>query len=144
MKRVLLLAIMLALPGLSLAEEDKSFFATTVEPKIAECKDHYDIELYFKIAVGADIDNGITDETINSLETFFNTGKLAVPETKKSDAVAMQCAQFAEGMLVGGLGNEIVSVMVNGIALAIGDAFGQALESIGEGFGGEQLIVPQQ
>lgn len=141
MKSLLIIILFFIAPLSSFAEEEKDFFETTVMSHLEECKDHFDIEPYFKLAIGADFDESVADEVLISIETFMHTGRLPIPEDQKDSSLVVRCATFAEGMMVGGFGREIVSTVSRVLGEAIGEAFGRALESLGQGF--EQGFEPQ-
>ncbi len=133
----LVAAIVAGMPLVGFAQEkqEKDFFDSVLGTRIKECKAHFDIEPYFILAVGADQDERINESVVRSLENFSTTGRLVIPQNQRNNPVAVRCATYAEGLMAGGLGAQIVAALGEAMGKAIGEGMGKAVEAIGKGIG---------
>lgn len=121
----------MSLVGSAQEKQEKDFFDEIMAERIKECKPHFDIEPYFILAIGADHDERINESVLKSLEDFSTTGRLIVPQNKKNNPVAVSCATYAEGMMAGGTGAQLVIALGE----AMSEGLGKAIEAIGKGIG---------
>ena len=119
-KKVILIGFLsLALPTISFSEEKQGKDFSFVDIKIKDCRGHFDIMPYLMLAIGVDQDDRITPETVKSLENFEETGRIALTDAQSKDPIAVICAIYAEGLLVGGIGSRLVRIFAEGLSKAL-------------------------
>lgn len=92
--------------AIELPTEDS--FKIFLKSKIVECKNHFDIEAYFLAAIGVKVDERITEEVLENLENFKETGQLSISKSDAKDNIAVECANFTEGILMGSIGRQLM------------------------------------
>ncbi len=129
MKTLVLLAFFMATIPLSLfaqegpkeqEEKAQDFLTAILQPKIQECKNHFDILPFFILAIGAD-QKTVNDDIEKSLASYRSTGRLIIPEDKKNDPVAVSCATYAEGMLASAIGGLLISMLGDSMVQSFGE-----------------------
>lgn len=138
MKKTILIGLLaLALPSIGFGEEEKEndFFDSVIGTRIEECKGHFDIVPYFNIAIGADQDKESMPEVAKSLENFGETGKISLTEAQAKDPIAVSCATYAEGVLAGGIGSQLVSGLSQALGNAIAEGVSTVFEEVVNGIG---------
>lgn len=69
------------------------FYGDILAPRIEECRDHFDIEPFYKFAIGTYVKEGVSGDFFTH---YHETGRLIVPEKLKNDEVALKCVAFVE------------------------------------------------
>ena len=106
------------------SEEDWVLSPSRLETRLENCREFFDIEPYFALAVGADYEELLTEEVEASLVNFFATGELLLPEGLEDHPIALDCKTYVEGMLTGGLYRLIVSSLKEALGLMFEGLFG--------------------
>lgn len=128
-------AITFLMPAAAFAQEEShtDLFESIIGTRVRECREHFDLEPYILIAVGAQPDDRITEETIQAISEFADTGRLRLPKDKEADPIAQSCATYAEGLLAGGLAHQFVSAVGEALAEMLADAVQKALDAVTKG-----------
>lgn len=112
--------------------QENDFFELGFGARAAECKNHFDIEPYLAIAVGGEIEGGFSEEVIESLVNFSDTGRLTLPTDLQNDPIAVHCAVYAEGILVGATAVQMIQVITEMLSQGLAEGLERLLEELAD------------
>ena len=124
---IIFLGFLFSHMGLAQPAASEDFFNIAFT-KISECKEAFDIEPYFLIAIGTSLDSETDPRIFESLDQYFQSGHLPLTEAQQGNPEAKLCATYAEGLLMGSLGFRLTDAIKDALSEIINSAIGEALD----------------